>query len=378
MADAWLRAARAEGGLRIEGGGAWTIEALARLDEARAQLARAAGGGGDVAIIALHRLEAFDTTGAWLLTRLEQDLERQGIGVRVEGLRAEHAALLAEIRRVDARPPPPRPRPPPLLRIVAELGQGAIEAADEGRQLLSFFGQIMITLGRVLVRPGRLRIISLTHHLEHAGVDALPIVGLISFLIGIVLAYQGADQLRYFGAEIFTIDLLAISVTREIGILLTAIVVAGRSGSAFAAQIGTMQVNEEVDALRVLGLDPVEVLVLPRLLALVIALPLLAFFADMMALLGGGLMCVFALGIPPGQFIDRLEYALLPSYFWVGIAKAPVFAFLIGMAGCYEGMNVRGSAESVGQQTTRAVVVSIFLVIVFDALFSILFSYLGL
>jgi phospholipid/cholesterol/gamma-HCH transport system permease protein len=217
----------------------------------------------------------------------------------------------------------------------------------------------------------------LTHHLEQTCVNALPIVGLISFLIGIVMAYQGADQLRRFGAEIFTVDLLAISALREIGILLTAVVVAGRSGSAFTAEIGMMKVNEEVDALRTLGLDPLEVLVLPRLLALMIALPLLAFFADIMALFGGGLMCAFALDISPDQYLSRLSQAIWPRTFWVGIVKAPVFAFVIAMVACYEGLTVDGSAESVGRKTTMSVVVAIFLVIVFDAIFSIVFSSLG-
>jgi phospholipid/cholesterol/gamma-HCH transport system permease protein len=204
------------------------------------------------------------------------------------------------------------------------------------------------------------------------------VVGLISFLIGIVMAYQGADQLRRFGAEIFTVDLLAISALREIGILLTAVVVAGRSGSAFTAQIGMMKVNEEIDALRTLGLDPLEVLVLPRLLALMIALPLLAFFADIMALFGGGVMCAFVLDISPDQYINRLSEAIWPRTFWVGIVKAPVFAFVIAMVGCYEGLTVDGSAESVGRKTTLSVVVAIFLVIVCDAIFSIVFSSLGI
>jgi phospholipid/cholesterol/gamma-HCH transport system permease protein len=230
----------------------------------------------------------------------------------------------------------------------------------------------------VVVRPSRLRLTSLTHHLEQTCVNALPIVGLISFLIGIVMAYQGADQLRRFGAEIFTIDLLAISALREIGILLTAVVVAGRSGSAFTAEIGMMKVNQEIDALRTLGLDPLEVLVLPRLLALMIALPLLAFFADIMALFGGGLVCVFVLDIAPDQYLDRLSAAIWPRTFWVGIVKAPVFAFLIAMVACYEGLTVAGSAESVGRKTTLSVVVAIFLVIVFDAIFSVVFSALGI
>jgi phospholipid/cholesterol/gamma-HCH transport system permease protein len=262
--------------------------------------------------------------------------------------------------------------------MVAEVGEASIRAFQEGRRLLSFYGQIVLALAAVAMRPTRLRGISLVHHLEQTGVNALPIVGLISFLIGVVLAYQGATQLRMFGADIFTIDLLAISVLREIGVLLTAIVVAGRSGSAFTAQLGTMQVNEEIDAMRTLGLDPVEVLVLPRLLALMIALPLLAFFANIMALLGGGVMAVVVLDIGPGQFVNRLDGVVTLTTFLVGMVKAPVFAFLIAMVGCYEGMNASGSAESVGRQTTRSVVIGIFLVIVSDALFSIVFATVGI
>jgi phospholipid/cholesterol/gamma-HCH transport system permease protein len=253
-----------------------------------------------------------------------------------------------------------------------------IEALVEGCRLLSFFGQTMLTFMRVMLRPAKLRLTSLTHHLEQTCLNALPIVGLIAFLIGVVMAYQGADQLRRFGAEIFTVDLLGVSILREIGILLTAIVVAGRSGSAFTAEIGAMSVNQEIDALRSLGLDPVEVLVLPRLLALMIALPLLVFVADILGLIGGGLMAWTVLDISPGRFLTQLDSAIGPATFWVGMVKAPVFAFLIAMVGCYQGLQVSGSADSVGKQTTKSVVVGIFLVIVFDALFSIMFSYLGL
>jgi phospholipid/cholesterol/gamma-HCH transport system permease protein len=213
--------------------------------------------------------------------------------------------------------------------------------------------------------------------MEQVGLNALPIVGLISFLIGIVLAYQGAQTLRQFGAEVFVVDLIGISMLREIGILLTAIVVAGRSGSAFAAAVGSMMVHEEVDAMRTLGLDPMEVLVLPRLLALVLTLPMLAFFSDMMGLLGGGLMSWVVLDITPVVYIERMNNAVGLWTFWVGIIKAPFFGFLIAMVGCLEGFRVSGSAESVGQQTTRAVVTSLFLVIVVDALFSIFFSTVG-
>jgi phospholipid/cholesterol/gamma-HCH transport system permease protein len=215
-------------------------------------------------------------------------------------------------------------------------------------------------------------------HLEETGLDALPIVGLISMLVGLVLAYQGVDQLRPFGAEIYMVNLVGVATLREMGILLTAIVVAGRSGSAFTAEIGTMKVNEEVDALSTLGLDPVEILVLPRLIALLITLPLLAFFADIMSLVGGAIGGLLLIDLTLPQFLDQLSIAVTPTMFWVGVVKAPVFAFVISMVGCFEGLRVTGSAESVGRQTTKAVVESIFLVIVLDALFSILFSVLGI
>jgi phospholipid/cholesterol/gamma-HCH transport system permease protein len=378
MAEGWLAGGRSGEGLTIEAGGAWTLPALVRLDAAARVLLTPAHSGDGQARINLEGLEALDTAGAWLLHRLERDLERLGWQVELEGLRDSHTALLTEIRRVEPRSPPPAVVVNPYLRLLANLGRNTLAVCAEAARLLSFYGQTVLTLGRLLLQPGRLRLTSLTHHLEQTCINALPIVGLIAFLIGVVMAYQGADQLRRFGAEIFTVNLLGISILREIGILLTAIVVAGRSGSAFTAQIGTMKVNQEIDAMRTLGLDPVEVLVLPRLLALMIALPLLAFFADVLGLFGGGLMCALTLDISPGQYLTQLDRAIDGGTFLVGLIKAPVFAFLIGMVGCYEGLSVAGSAESVGQMTTRSVVVAIFLVIVFDALFSILFSYVGL
>ena len=214
--------------------------------------------------------------------------------------------------------------------------------------------------------------------MEQSGLNAIPIVALISFLIGVVLAYQGSIQLTQFGAEVFVIDLVAISVLRELGILLTAIIVAGRSGSAYTAQIGAMRINEEVDAMRTLGLDPMQVLVVPRLIALVITLPLLGFIADIMGLLGGAVMANIELGISPGVFLERLEHAFAPWSFGVGLIKAPVFASIIALPGCFIGMKVSGSAESIGLYTTRAVVHAIFAVIVMDAIFSIFFAYIGL
>ncbi len=376
-AAGWLTGARDGDRLRIEAGGAWTLEGLARLDGARQSLLATMAEDAGRAEVDGTALDTLDTAGAWLLYQLERSLESLGWQVELAGLPEHHTALLAEIRRVEPKAPAPDVELNPFVRILAELGRDTLLAGAEAARLLSFYGQTVANLGRILVRPGRLRLTSLTHHLEKTCLDALPIVGLIAFLIGVIMAYQGADQLRRFGAEIFTVNLLGISILREIAILLTAIVIAGRSGSAFTAQIGTMKVNQEVDALRTLGLDPIEVLVLPRVLALMIALPLLSFFADILALLGGGLMCAGALDISPAQFLSQLSKAITIGTFLVGIGKAPVFAFVIAMVGCYEGLSVSGSAESVGRMTTRSVVVGIFLVIVFDALFSILFSYIG-
>jgi phospholipid/cholesterol/gamma-HCH transport system permease protein len=276
---------------------------------------------------------------------------------------------------------PPTLAPEPrfhLIDIVTNTGEAVVHGGRQTRDMVGFFGAILFAFGRLLRHPGRIRFTSLVSNIEQHGLNAMPIVGILLFLVGIVVAYQGVGQLRRFGAEIFTIDLVGISVLREMGVLISAIVIAGRSGSAFTAQIGTMQVNEEVDAIRTLGLDPLEVLVLPRIIALMIALPLLTFFANMMAILGGAFMATQTIDVTFAQFLNLLNQAVSLKHFWVGMVKAPVFAFLIAMVGCFEGMRVRGSAESVGRLTTQSVVESLFLVIVFDAGFSVLFSYLGI
>jgi phospholipid/cholesterol/gamma-HCH transport system permease protein len=241
------------------------------------------------------------------------------------------------------------------------------------RQVVGFLGRVVSVMGEALFRPRALRPSSLARHLYETGVTAIPIVALIAFLISVIVAYLGAQQLARFGADIFVVDLVTISVLREMGVLLTAIIVAGRSGSAFAAEIGVMQLNEETDALRAMGMNPIELLVLPRVLALVIAMPLLTVLADGMGLAGGGLLSALQLGIPWPQFANRLRDALAPTTFWSGLIKAPVFALLIGMVGTYRGMQVRDSARELGHMTTIAVVESIFLVILADALFAVLF-----
>ncbi len=356
--------------------GSWTIGAAGKL---AATLAAAKPGKARRAQIDLSSLAALDTAGAWLIHRAARDLRVGGIAVEVTGANPAQARLLERITEgANAEAAFDHTPPHPVRAMIERMGKATFDALAEGRDLLAFLGLVTVTVLRTIGQPRRLRLNSVIHHMEHTGLDALPIVGLLAFLIGIVLAFQGADQLRQFGAEIFTINLLGVSVLREIGILLTAILVAGRSGSAFTAQIGTMKVNEEVDALRTLGLDPIELLVLPRMIAVIITLPLLVFFADMMALLGGGLMAILALDLSLTQFLRQLEGAITLGTFLTGLAKAPVFAALIAMVGCRQGLKVEGSAESVGRLTTQAVVESIFLVMVADAMFSILYSYLGL
>jgi phospholipid/cholesterol/gamma-HCH transport system permease protein len=256
---------------------------------------------------------------------------------------------------------------------VGALGRWTVLQATEAGRLLEFFGRIAAVLGSTFSHVRMLRFPSIMRHLRETGVTAVPIVSLIAFLISVVVAYLGAQQLARFGATIFVVDLVTIAVLREMGVLLTAIIVAGRSGSAFAAEIGAMQLNEEVDALRAMGLNPIELLVVPRVLALMIALPCLTIIADATGLAGGGLLSLVQLHIPLSQFTVRLREALSPTTFWAGLVKAPVFALLIGMVGAYRGMQVRGSARDLGRLTTMAVVQSIFMVIFADAMFAVLF-----
>jgi phospholipid/cholesterol/gamma-HCH transport system permease protein len=326
----------------------------------------------------LSALSSLDSAGAWLVARLARDCRADGKTVELTRLDPKMQDLLQRV--IDAAPEENAPSPPRrnLGDWIAQIGRAICEIGDQTLDLLAFFGALSLVTLRGILRPRTLRFNSIITHIEQTGLNAMPIVGLISFLIGVVLAYQGADQLARFGAQVFTVNMVGISVLREMGILLTAIVVAGRSGSAFTAQIGTMKVNEEVDAMETMGLDPMEVLVLPRVLALVISLPLLTFFADLMGLLGGGLMCVILVDMSFHQYLILLRQAITVSAFGVGMIKAPVFAILISLIGCFEGMRVTGSAESVGRLTTKSVVEGIFLVIVFDAFFSILFSMLGI
>ncbi len=326
----------------------------------------------------LGQIEHLDTAGAMLLWQLYDRLHGEGMAADFVNVPEHMKTLLSAVGVVrDKTMPKPQRMNPFYMRLMV-LGQATIAFWEDTVCFLSFLGLITVTLWRNTVQPWRLRYCSTVHHIEETGLKALPIVGLLSFLIGIVISYQGAEQLRQFGADLYVVNLLGVSMLREIGVLMTAIIIAGRSGSAFTAQIGTMQVNQEIDALRTLGLEPAELLVVPRVIALTIALPLLALYANIMGLLGGAFMCWASLDIGPGAFMRQLQEAIDLWTLWVGLIKAPVFAFVIAVVGCYQGFRVTGSAESVGQLTTRAVVHSIFLVIVLDAAFSILFAWLGI
>lgn len=328
-------------------------------------------------IIDLSAVTRMDTTGAWLVYRLIRDWTKAGIHATVEG--ADEDALRL-IKQVGANDRPVKIRPDRTNPVVARLGQMGgyvIGAMETFGAFLAFLGDALIVIARTIGTRRKFRWPAIIRQMEVVGVNALAIVGLMSFLVGIVVAQQGAVQLRQFGAEVFTINLVGRSVTRELGVLMTAIMVAGRSGSAFAAQIGSMKLAEEVDALRTIGLSPTEVLTLPRVIATALVMPLLAFYASILAILGGGLFTWYSLAIPPATFVQRLQEVVPITDLWIALIKAPVFGLIIAVTGCYQGMQVTGNAESVGQRTTAAVVQSIFLVIVLDAFFAVFFTALG-
>lgn len=370
-----LRAERTGEELRIVFAGPWQTRLL---DRAERPLAQLSAGGARRAILDLAAVEALDTAGAWFIHRTQRALTAAGLQVELVGAHPEHSRLLETVAAHEKAEAPSPPRSNAVLAFVASIGRATIEILGNAKLLVSFLGLTMIVLLRSLARPHRIRWRAVISHMESSGVRALPIVGLISFLIGIVLAYQSADQLARFGAQIFTVNIVGVGVLREMAILLTAILVAGRSGSAYTAQIGAMHVNEEIDAMKTLGLDPMEILVMPRVIALCLVLPLLAFYADIMGLIGGAVMASIQLDISIPQFITQLRGAVGTWDLLVGLIKAVPFAFIIAMVGCFEGFRVSRNAESVGQATTRAVVEGVFLVIVLDAMLSIFFQIIGI
>lgn len=368
---AWFKTERRDNVLRFVVGGDWTLPEAPRLDPKLRALNLSA----HEAEIDGKELDKLDSAGAWLLLRTKRALEDGGAKVRSFVIPESYGPLFGTLEREHRAPPTPEMERPPFLYRV---GRGFMEAVNQGYEMLGYLGRVTVETVETIGPQKQLRWKAFIHQVEETGINALPIVGLLSFLIGVVLAYQGADQLRRFGAEIFTINLLGVSILREVGGLITAIIIAGRSGSAFTAQIGTMRVNEEIDAMQTIGLNTVDVLVLPRVAGLMIALPFLTFYSDIMAMIGGAVMCYFDLNITFPAFLRQLQGAISLNTFLVGMVKAPVFAFVIALVGCFEGLKVERNAESVGRLTTRSVVEAVFLVIVLDAGFSIMFSILGI
>lgn len=313
-----------------------------------------------------------DTVGAWLIHRTARDMEADIFGGDDEANR-----LIKAVGDVDpasdVRPDPPNP----IIRILGDIGEATNLALSTLFGLISFLGAVIVSFFSLMRHPGRIRWNAVIQRFDVVGVRALGIIGLMSFLIGLVIAQQGAVQLRQFGAEVFTVNLVGRLTLRELGVLMTAIMVAGRSGSAFAAQLGTMKLTEEIDAMRTIGVSPTEALVLPRVLAAVLMLPLLGFYASVMAIIGGGLLSWVELDIPPGTFFSRIREVVPITDVYVGLVKAPVFGLIIAVTGCYQGMQVEGNAEEVGKRTTAAVVQAIFLVIVLDAFFAVFFTWIG-
>ncbi len=352
--------------------GTWTVLNLEPVETAAAGMSWPASGVIEFDVSGVTRM---DTAGAWLLARTVRGLEAAGRTVSLHGVPAHAEPLLA---LVGERPPAPQGEPFRAPGFFEQVGRNTVGHLRQNLGFLAFIGELALAAGAQLRRPLRIRWRALLHELEAAGCNALPIVGLLSFLLGVVIAYQGGVQLRYYGANIYIVDLVGLSMLRELAPLITAIIVAGRTGSAFAAEIGTMQVTEEVDALRTMGIYPMELLVLPKLLALIVALPLLTVYADVLGVAGGMVMSGSLLGVPAAAFLDRFPEAVGLKSYLIGIGKAPVFAAVIAAVGCYQGFRVQASAESVGRQTTVSVVQAIFLVIVVDAAFSVVFSWLGI
>ncbi len=363
--------------LELRPGGAWTaanvttLEALS--DSVVDQLDRSKSVKLDMA-----EVRELDTLGAWLLEKMSRRAASAGHRAEVVGVADNYAGLIEEVRQVNRRNPAPVPALNPVVARVNDVGRSAVGAREDVSAFLQMLGSLFLALAGVLRRPRSLRLTSLVYQLYKVGFQAIPIMVLITFLIGAIIAQQGFFHFRKFGADSYVVDMVGILVLRELGVLIVAIMVAGRSGSAYTAELGSMKMREEIDALSTMGLDPVEVLILPRIVALILALPILSFIGSMAALYGGGLVAQFYGDMSPAIFIARLHDAVSVTSFKVGIIKAPFMALAIGIVACSEGLRVKGSAESLGKQTTTSVVKSIFLVIVLDGLFAVFFASIGM
>ncbi len=356
--------------------GSWTAPFAPVLEKIVSEAEKLAGSPAEISID-VSQVSKLDTFGAWLIERLRRNLTQGPVKARIAGLSANYSSLVDEVRRVNAAPAPEQSSVT-VSGMLEQLGRSMAGIGGTIVGLVDMLGAVLAASGRVLRHPRSFRLTSTVHHLEQVCWRAVPIIVLITFLIGCIISQQGIFHFRKFGADIFVVDMLGVLVLREIGVLLVAIMIAGRSGSAYTAELGSMKMREEIDALRTMGFDPVEVLILPRMLALVIALPILAFLGAMSALYGGGLVAWLYGGVDPEAFLLRLRDAISIDHFTVGLIKAPVMAAVIGIVACVEGLAVQGSAESLGQHTTSSVVKGIFFVIVMDGVFAIFFASIGM
>jgi phospholipid/cholesterol/gamma-HCH transport system permease protein len=370
-----LYGANVDDRLELAAGGSWTAVHAAELEGLVEGTPRSHAGS---LTIDMRNVDKLDTFGAWVLERLSRKWIAVGAQVRLVGLPDHYSGLLDEVRQLGREPPQPHVEERGWAAGLEWLGRIVERAQQDLGQLVAMLGELTVAFARALVRPRSFRITSIVHQLDRVCWQAVPIVLLITFLIGCIIAQQGFFHFRKFGADEYVVDLVGILVLREIGVLIVAIMVAGRSGSSYTAEIGSMKMREEIDALKTMGLDPIETLVLPRVVALAIALPILTFLGSMAALYGGELTAQLYAGMSPDVFLARLKDAISITHFKVGMIKAPFMAVVIGIVACTAGLNVKGSAESLGLQTTASVVKSIFLVIVLDGLFAVFFASIGM
>jgi phospholipid/cholesterol/gamma-HCH transport system permease protein len=364
-----------DGSLELEASGRWTADCAAALDLA---LAKVSGQISPDLVVQLHMdgVSAFDTFGACILARLVREAREHGTTLQIQGMPGRFSSLAAKVAAAGV--PAARPKNNSWASFFAGVGQAFSGVLEDGMRLVNLLGSVCQALISVVRSPSKFRLTSTVHQLDRVAWQAVPIILLITLLIGAIIAQQGFFHFRKFGADQYVVDMVGILVLREIGVLLVAIMVAGRSGSSYTAELGSMKMREEIDALRTMGLDPVAVLILPRVLALVIALPALTFLGMMAALYGGGLVAWTYGDMSPDIFVARLREAISLTHFKVGMIKAPFMALVIGIVACSEGLKVRGSAESLGLQTTASVVKSIFLVIILDGLFAMYFAAIGM
>jgi phospholipid/cholesterol/gamma-HCH transport system permease protein len=363
--------------LEITAAGSWTVANADRLERLVDVAARETGRVRSI-VIDMAGVEQLDTLGAWLLERLARSLRLDGKKTQFSGLKPHYRGLFDEMQRVNLQPRPSAASPSRAIRALDKLGRATLDLLSDVIEFARLLGELSTAVGRILLHPRRFRFTSAVYHLFRVGWQAVPIMALITFLIGGIIAQQGFFHFRKFGADSYVVDMVGILVVREIGVLIVSIMSAGRSGAAYTAELGSMKMREEIDALRTMGFDPVEILILPRIIALVCALPILAFLGVIAALYGGGLVAWFYGGMSPAVFLARLQEAISITHFEVGMIKAPFMALAIGIVACGEGLKVKGSAESLGMQTTTSVVKSIFLVIVLDGIFAMFFASIGM